>query len=118
MTSFEDTIFKAKEIIDMAGKKTGEIVNIQKLKVNIASVNSQISKDYEAIGRLCYEQLGGEIDNGEAIAEIAKGIAEKYEQIEELRMQIAELRNERICTGCNSPVDNDADFCPRCGKKQ
>lgn len=118
MTTFEDTICKAKEIIDMAGKKTGEIVNVQKLKVNIATVNSQISKDYEAIGRLCYEQLSGEIDNADAIAEIAKGIDEKYEQIEELRMQIAELRNERICTGCNNPVDNDAEFCPKCGKKQ
>ena len=94
------------------------LISEEQLKEKVAELGAQISKDYEAIGRLCYEQLSGDVDNGEAIAEVAKGIDEKYEQIEQLRMQIAELRSERICAGCNRPVDNDAEFCPKCGKKQ
>ncbi|MDD6283944.1 MAG: hypothetical protein PUB05_01095 [Firmicutes bacterium] len=117
MTTFEDTIYKAKEVIDMAGKKTGELVNIQKLKVNIAGLNSQMANDFEAIGRLCYDNMRSGTDNGDAIAAIAEEIDEKQEQVRQLRERIAELKGERICGGCNNPVSNDAEYCPKCGAK-
>ena len=51
MTSFENAVAKTKEYFDIACKKTGEFVDLQKLKVNAASIRNAIEKDYASIGR-------------------------------------------------------------------
>ena len=51
MGFFEDAVVKAKEYYDVAAKKTGEVVSIQKLKFKASQVNSKLSKDF-FLGRI------------------------------------------------------------------
>ena len=67
MAKFEDTVAKAKEYLDIAGKKTGEFIDLQKLKINASTVRNSIAKDFESVGRMYYDGLKKETDNSDAI---------------------------------------------------
>lgn len=50
MGFFEDSYVTAKEAFDAVGKKGSELLETQKLKINIAKLNSQITKDLRNTG--------------------------------------------------------------------
>ena len=51
MSFIDDTVVAAKEWFDVASKKTSEAVGIQKLRIAIAKKRSELSKEYETLGR-------------------------------------------------------------------
>ena len=116
MGLFEQTTTKAKEIVDIAGKKTGDFIELQKLKINAASLQSAISKEYEALGRIFYENQKNESENL-AYGEIISSIDNKLEDLKILNAKIALAKGEKSCPACCSVNNDDALFCNRCGQK-
>ena len=60
MDFLDNAINKAKEVVDIAYKKTEEVVLTEKQRFDIASLNSKIDKDYKALGEIflsvkCYD---------------------------------------------------------------
>lgn len=50
-----NTLFgKARSFANAVGKKTGEVVETSKVKLQMVSVNGEISRAYEEIGSLVY----------------------------------------------------------------
>ncbi len=117
MGFFEDSIVKAKEVIDIAGKKTGEMISLQKLKVNASSLQYQISKDYEALGRLCYEARQNGEKNEDAISELIEEMDARKAELAELDRQIALAKGILICPACSARNAITAAYCNRCGIK-
>lgn len=117
MGFFEETFVKAKEVFDVAGKKTSEAITIQKLKVNAASLESQIAKDYEALGRLVYTGSRESGENVDAAEELMTEIDSKRIQLESLQAEIAHMKGNQICLSCGSANAPGAVFCSRCGEK-
>ena len=117
MGIFEETVVKAKEIADLTGKKAGEIINIQKMRVSAATLNSQISKLYEVLGRLAYEAAKNGADTAAQSAQTIAEIDEKREELSELKAKIAEARGKRVCHACRADNSADALFCDKCGQK-
>lgn len=117
MGVFEDTVVKAKEVIDITGKKAGEVITVQKLKVNAASISSQMSKDYEAIGRLAYDGIKKGEQNSEAIDAIVREIDEKREQLSNIQAEIAQTKGGAFCAKCGAANAADSAFCAKCGAK-
>jgi ribosomal protein L40E len=117
MGVFEEFVVKAKDGFDVAAKKTGEIISVQKLRLSIASIKSEISKNYEAIGRLQYESVKNGVDNAEAIASLADSVEQKLAEIENIEGQIAECTNKKNCPVCGAKNENNAAFCNKCGEK-
>lgn len=117
MGIIEETFVKAKEVIDVAGKKTSEVIAVQKLKVNAASLQSQLAKDYEALGRLVYTSAREGTKHEEAAEELMAEIDGKRIRLKNIRAEIAHVRGDRLCPSCgaaNAPV---AVFCNKCGEK-
>lgn len=54
-----DILSKAKELFDAVEIKTGEFIYDQKCNIKIARVCSDLKKQYEKLGRLCYRKLKG-----------------------------------------------------------
>ncbi len=82
-----DNVFsKAKEVFETAYKKTGSVVAAGKHKLDINSLESKLSKDYEALGRLYFDAVS---DGKEQSLKDAEGliaeIGKKKTQIEEMR---------------------------------
>ncbi len=82
-----DNVFsKAKEVFEAAYKKTGSVARAGKHKFDISSLESKLSKDYEALGRLYFDAVfvGKQQsfkDSEDLIAEITR----KKKQIEEMK---------------------------------
>ena len=50
MDFFDDAVNKAKEALDVACKKTNEVVTTQKQRFDIASLEAKRTRDFEALG--------------------------------------------------------------------
>lgn len=117
MGFFEDTVVKAKDVFDVAAKKTNEIVEVQKLKINLSKVNSELSKDFETLGRLAFENITESDEIKEEYKPIVESIKESMKKIDDIQAQIDEQKKIKICKECNTANTENALYCSNCGKK-
>ena len=116
--NFDEIKRSATGVADRAVKKTGDVTNLVKLKVNIKAAEGKLSSVYEEIGRLFYTaERSGEDCTSDIAAYIMKADKLKAD-IAAFNKQIAKLRNVRICDSCGSEIDEKVNFCPVCGAKQ
>jgi ribosomal protein L40E len=113
-TFFENLGKKAGEAV----KKSGELVEITKINMNISSEEGKIQKIYTQIGKKVYESFCSTGETNEDFAEDCNAIKEHEKTIAELKEKIMELKNIKICTGCGAEMDRAAMFCAKCGAKQ
>lgn len=116
MGVFEDTLVKAKELLDMTGDKVGEVIDTQKIKYNIARTNSELSKDYELLGRLYYSQLKKDNVDKEAIDGVIAEIELLKDNLRVYEIELTLSKGGCVCEECGSANGVDADFCAKCGK--
>ncbi len=112
---FDNAIDKAKEVFDVACKKTGEAVSASKQRFDIASMEAKIEKAYAKLGKACYKELKD--TQNEEIAGIISVIDEMLKEIDEAKTNLAELRNKRICPKCGQYIEKNSVFCNLCGEK-
>lgn len=117
MDFFDGAVAKAKAALDVACKKTNEAVTVQRQHFDISSLEAKRAKDFEALGRLYYEEIGNSAPENGKIAELKAAIDEKNEKIEALRRELNEIKNKRLCPHCGTAVDKNAVFCSACGEK-
>ena len=113
---FEDTFVKAKEVVDVTGKKVNEIVNVQKVRLQIVKVRSQIESDYKLLGKLYYQGVKNENVDEEAIKAIVEEIDLENEKLRELRAELAFAKGDTVCDKCGAVNLGEAEFCSKCGE--
>ena len=89
MGILDDVVINAKTAAEAVGKKAGQIVDVSKLRFNVAELNAEISKRYEALGEYVYENCR------EALAEDAESVG-KMAEIDELVNQRNILTKELV----------------------
>ncbi len=117
MEFFENAISKAKEVFDVACKKTGEVVTVQKQKIDIATIESKRNKDFLALGKLYFKNIKDTEIEDEEIASLVADIKKKSEQIKQINEEIKETKNMKLCPNCESFVNDEDLFCSVCGEK-
>ena len=116
MGFFEDTVTKAREIINETGKFGSEVIEIQKLKFEATSLKTSIRKNYEVLGKYTYLSTVNEEDNSESITKLCEDITAKKEELAELNRKIALAKGENICS-CGAVNKNESKYCNSCGKE-
>ncbi len=117
MDFFENAVSKAKEVFDVACKKTGEVVTTQKQKIDIATIENKRNKDFLVLGKLYFKNIkDAEIEDGE-IAALVTAIKEKNEQIKQINEEINEAKDMKVCPNCESFVKDSDLYCSVCGEK-
>ena len=116
MTTFEDILVKARDIVGSVKDKTGEIVDKTKVKMTIGDLEKKLAATFEGIGRLVYDAD----TTGEDIEALK---ADAFETVKELQAEIAKLQNRLYdfegvfcCDACGTANEKDAAFCKKCGK--
>ena len=121
MNIFDKFSEGAKNITEGAkllGKKSGEILEITKVKLEILKLEREINNNFQAIGNLIYRNhLGHAVPNSEeeinrlclSIRDLEKDILSFKEEIE------GNKTYTQVCQYCNQNVPSDAKFCPSCG---
>ena len=88
MEFFENAVNKAKDVFDVACKKTGEAVNTGKIKLDIATIENKMSKDFEALGRIYFKEIAETDDLSEEKLKLKNKILEKQAAINKLKEEL------------------------------
>ncbi|MBR4949609.1 MAG: hypothetical protein IKZ25_02410 [Clostridia bacterium] len=114
---FNNLFSKAKDLADLTGKKAGEIIDVSKIKISIAEINSEIKKNHEEIGKLYYDMEINGNDNLALMNTLIEDINQKKEKISNLNERYEELKNVIVCPNCKTKNESESIYCTKCGEK-
>ncbi len=117
MGLLEDVVVNAKSAVNVVGKKAGQIVDISKLRLNAADLNSEISRRYESLGRMVYESKKTDNDSSDLADECIVAIDDLYEQLDAVNEQLVAMRAKTVCKNCGQENPQDSVYCSKCGHK-
>ncbi|MBU5677097.1 zinc ribbon domain-containing protein [Alkaliphilus sp. MSJ-5] len=99
------------------GKKSSEFVEISKLSLNAQKKQDKIQDKYEQIGKYVYSKLKRvSYITREELEPWINEINALEGDIDRLEKMALNIRNIKHCTYCNIELDDDANYCPLCGK--
>ncbi len=117
MTTFDDVFSKAKSVAETAGKKTSEMIEVTRLKMQAAEIERDISSMLEGLGRLVYESRKDGADIAGQVDDCCLKLDERKTELAGLRDRIDECRNRISCKNCGALNAEDSVYCKRCGVK-
>jgi ribosomal protein L40E len=117
MEWFENVKGTVKKTASIAYEKSSQIIEITKLNFQISDMEATVDKYFKELGMKVYEEYknGSEINEESKVS--CESIDAKYEEIEELKNQIAALKNVNICPECSFANPQDNNYCAKCGAK-
>ena len=113
----EDIFGKAKKVANAAGKKTGELVELSKLKLNAMQINTDIKALYQKLGGAVYSMKRASYENQELLDSLMEEIDDKREELKAVNDQIAALQKAKECPCCQTKNPKEAYYCQKCGSK-
>ncbi len=117
MGFIDEALYKTKEVFDVTVKKTEKTFNVEKLKIKVSSVKSKMEKDYAELGKTYYTALKKSASVPENFADLVESIDKKAEELKDLKQQIAEETDKKVCPDCGAYVTKESVFCNVCGTK-
>ncbi len=111
----DEFLFMAKSAADVASKKTGEVVEIGKLRYQLKQAEWDLEKAYAKLGAIAYESRRGGDDLDDALSLAVKeidGIKQKTAEMEEALLTYKKVKK---CPGCAQENESNALYCVRCG---
>ena len=112
MDFLDSFVRQAKKTGKAAVDKAGDMKDLAKLNMEIRSKEDFIERQYIEIGKRVYET---EKDSDSSAFEEVFMIKRTFEEIEEIRQDIAEIKGMMKCPKCGADVAPDSRFCPSCG---
>ena len=94
MDFFDNALSKAKDVFDVAVRKTDEVVTVQKLKFDVASLKKKRSEDLEKLGIIYFKMLADSEIEDLQIQTLVDEIKDKNLKIKELRAEIEEAKEK------------------------
>ena len=117
MVTWESILNMAKDAVNTAERKTGEFIDITKLKMEINRIEKELAATYEGLGRLVYDAKKGAEDIEDLMNACITHIDEQNAALAKLQEKLAESKNAIRCPACGSLNDHDAAYCKSCGEK-
>ncbi|SEU29777.1 zinc ribbon domain-containing protein [Paenibacillus sp. NFR01] len=113
-----DFLKRIKDGASRVSEKAQSSVEVGKLNSQISDVEREMELEFMKMGKIFFDGYRSkDMSAAEGpMVELARGCLKLQDRIGELRLRIAEIKNERICT-CGAVVPLDANFCPACGAK-
>lgn len=113
MPLFEDIKKKVVNTTQGAVKATKELAETARLNSQIADEQRKVGNLYTQIGKLYFEQRGG--DGDALFSDLCNEITAANEQIEKLQADIQLVKGVKICPNCKADVPVTSGFCGKCG---
>lgn len=119
MDTLKDTAGKvikgAESVTKTTIKKTSESVTTLKLSYSIKEVESAMDDVLKKMGTLIYEEYKNGADFSGVYLENCEKIDKCLEEIELLKIKIAETKNKKLCPDCGKYNEPDSKYCSCCG---
>lgn len=117
MGVLEDFFVKAKVAVDVLGEKAGQLVDVSKLNIKMAELKNDVKNEYVALGKAVYKAKKENTDDDATINYEVAQIDNLGLQIEELKKQIAAMKNKVLCKSCGQPNEVGSSYCAKCGEE-
>ncbi len=114
---FDEFMDKAKIVADTATRKTGEVVDMGKLKYEIKQTQWDIEKTYAKLGAIVYESRKSSENYDEVIELAISEIDSLCNKLQELEQRLRAYKKVIKCENCGKENDKNFLFCSRCGSK-
>lgn len=115
MGLLEEMLIKAKGAANTVGEKASKIVDVSKLHFELAELEASLKGKFENIGKIVYSETQNGTFSENSIANELKQIDATLYKIENLKKDIALLKNKIICKTCGAENSSNALYCSRCG---
>lgn len=115
MNQFDQWAKRAKSAADAAGKKTGELVELSKLKLATGQLRSQIKEKEGDLGNAVYHMYKEGYQNPEFVDAVVAQIDQLTEQLASLEEKIARLKKTVKCPCCGASNPIQSSYCGQCG---
>ena len=116
MAFLENIGKKVGEAAQAAAKKSGELVEITKLSVNINSEEDKMQKLYVQIGKVICDKYNNGVANDD-VKDLCEGIKVHEQNVKNLKEKIMTVKGNKICINCGTEIDKMQVFCSKCGSK-
>lgn len=113
----EDAVIKAKGAADFAGKKTGEFVELSRLRISASETEKKISDEYRELGKMVYKAAKENADCTDYVQEKAAAIDALYTEYADISEKINDLKKVKKCPQCSYVNQQEAEYCMKCGAK-
>ncbi len=115
MSNFDDFVTNVKGCASAVGEKVSDGIDFAKLNTYKVRIQSDIKKDYAALGEKYYLALKNKREE-DFSAEIQR-IDDLKGQLDSIIEQINIHKKLVQCSSCSQYVPKGSEFCPHCGNK-
>ena len=108
----------ARKTADNVSAVAAVAYNRGKKQVNIAKLNSDIRRNYQKLGELCYEEMVLDTDVSLQKEQLAQAITMQKKRLESVKCAVDRpLTANMQCSFCGADVRSNSEYCPECNKK-
>jgi len=97
----------------VVSEKSGELLEMAKIKAAVAKIETEIVKKYTELGELTYRIYRGEEVDDQVIKKLCEELGELHQELQGYRDQLAKMTTN--CSSCKRAVKPGARYCPDCG---
>ena len=99
------------------GDKANKILNISRLKIEMAERKNAVDEKYKLIGKYAYDMfINNDNFDFDDISDWLEEIKILQNGIKECENQINKVKEKSLCKYCKSSNESGARFCSNCGK--
>lgn len=93
---FEDIVDRISDTAETVGKKAGEVVEVQKIKGRIRTLERNNRRDFRDLGRMVYERYkNGEVQESEFF-DLCENISEREDEIKVYELEIENIGEDSL----------------------
>ncbi|MBE7049047.1 MAG: zinc ribbon domain-containing protein [Ruminococcaceae bacterium] len=104
-----------KQTMSSAFKKSGELVELTKIKLAAGDTKNSIQKNFIKLGELTYLTSKGDENSGSEIKQLISTIDNLMDTLSQQEEKMVELSNKKVCSACGKASAEEAAFCSSCG---
>lgn len=107
----------AKDFADKAVTKTGEVVEVSKLRLELSKQQGRLRGLYQKLGSSVYSMKEKDYEDQELIDHLCEDISANLKTQKHLKARIAALKKMKICPVCGTRNPLDSVYCNQCGSR-
>lgn len=117
MSFFKDLSKKISDVAKEAAKKSSSFMEVTNLSVQIDKEQREIDNAFYEIGKSVYENYSQDSWVESKFGQKMEKIRMWQDNIENLKKEIARLKNIKVCQSCGEELTAEVLFCSKCGAK-
>lgn len=115
MNQFDTFMDKARNVADAASKKTTEIVQLSRLKLEESQLHNDIDREYRRLGSAVYQMTVNNAMDQKSIDKLCDKLTILLYNLSTIEEQINALKKNTPCPACGCPNPSKSSYCSQCG---